>query len=679
MLQGPVQFVPSKHSAKERLNSWKEIAVYLQTSERTAQRWEKTEGLPVYRHVHDKLGSIYAYKDELEAWQVSRERKIQQEVPGVEIPSIGRETSQVRGRVWLGIVLGFLALASIPVWRDLSRRPIPQDALVVTPLTPGHESYPSFSPAGNQLAFSWDREDRGDLDIYVKPIGPGDPLRLTSNPADDLSPAFSPDGRYIAFLRRFPSSKIEVMIIPATGGTERELAEIHPLPNPEFFFGPYLTWSRDETWLIVIDKSLSSEAHSLYAISVETGEKQRLTFPPDTWIGDTGPAVSPDGRSVVFVRAEGSRRRNLYILTLSENFRPMGEPKRLAVDDPYVMSPVWAPDGSAIFFSSGEFRNRGLRKISTLAPGKFQPLASAGENIFSLAMSSDGRRLAFAQQSYALNIWRILLPGTSSGASSESKFISSARDQIFPQYSPDGNKIAFSSNRSGKLDIWVCDRDGSNAIQLTNSKRGLARAPTWSPDSRRISFFSDEGGQSDIYVIDAEGGEARRLTTSLGENSWPTWSRDGKWLYFASSRTGSRQIWKMPANGGEATQVTKGGGSLAFESPDGENIYYSKGRNNSSVWKASVDGNEEIRILESLADFDAFSVTHQGIYFVPASDGGEVPSVQFFDFATSTIKRIANMRGFFGFGLAVSPNGRWLLYTRHEDVGSNLMLVENLR
>ena len=110
------------------------------------------------------------------------------------------------------------------------------------------------------------------------------------------------------------------------------------------------------------------------------------------------------------------------------------------------------------------------------------------------------------------DIWRVpgrkALPGQAPEA-----LIVSSRDDNCPDYSPDGRKIAFSSLRSGIENIWICDSDGSNPVQLTSLARESGW-PRWSPDGRRIVFDSMAAGDWNLYVVDAEGGVPRRLTTN---------------------------------------------------------------------------------------------------------------------------------------------------------------------
>src|SRR5215472_16506178 len=138
--------------------------------------------------------------------------------------------------------------------------------------------------------------------------------------------------------------------------------------------------------------------------------------------------------------------------------------------------------------------------------------------------------------------------------------ISSSRSDDSPQFSPDGKRIAFQSDRSGHPEIWVCGEDGSNAVQLTSFGGPYVTTPRWSPDGARIAFDSNAAGEFDIWVVGAGGGKAQRMTNHPANDGNPSWSRDGKWIYFDSARTGEQQVWKMPADGGEPIQVTREGG-----------------------------------------------------------------------------------------------------------------------
>jgi len=253
------------------------------------------------------------------------------------------------------------------------------------------------------------------------------------------------------------------------------------------------------------------------------------------------------------------------------------------------------------------------------------------------------------------------------------KFISSTRSDLQGRWSPDGKRIAFISGRSGIEEIWVCDTDGSNPVQVTSLRAPHVGWPNWSPDGRLLVFDSSAPGQRDIYVVSADGGAPERMTTDPGDDSMPSWSRDGRWIYFCSSRTGKPQVWKVPGGGGSAVQVTKDGGTSAFESVDRKLLYYAKERGRTSLWKIPVEGGEASRVLDSIIHTD-FAIAGRGIYF----KGSDLRSIHFFSFATGKTKLVASIDETF-LGQGVSPDEKSILYTQYDQLGADLMLVENFR
>lgn len=244
------------------------------------------------------------------------------------------------------------------------------------------------------------------------------------------------------------------------------------------------------------------------------------------------------------------------------------------------------------------------------------------------------------------------------------------------QYSPDGTRIAFASNRSGNPEIWVCGSDGAHCTQMTAFNGPfITGTPRWSPDGKRIAFDSAKDGHFGIYVVDGNGGSPRRLTDASTTGSIPSWSRDGKWIYFSSGSTGRSEIWKIPNAGGAAHQVTHNGGFVAFESPDGKALYYTKTQQDATLWRSGLDGSGETEVLNGVAS-RAFVVTSDRVYYLRHEPGG-ASAIRRFVFATGDDAPIALRAAPVRHGLSLSPVGKYLIYSQVDRLESNLMLVEN--
>ncbi len=457
----------------------------------------------------------------------------------------------------IAAVLALIALvAGLGFWLFRQGRATLETPLVPVPLTsyPGAECFPSFSPDGTQVAFDWRQAGPGQKShIYIKQIGVEPPSRLTNAAFDDFSPAWSPDGQFIAFLRQLSPGKSALILIPQRGGQERSLGESQVTTGGDLE-GPYLAWTPDSKWLVLPWAESGKDGGGLFLLAVGTKEKRRLT----TVGGDTNPAFSPDGRVLAFSRTEKST--DICLLQLAKNYEPQGAPERFVrTGELFGLGMAWMPDGSEMICSSGSFTSYGLWRVSSSKGAKPRRLAVLSENARAPAVSRQGNRLAYMASKYQTGFWRIDFrePGHDPGA--PFKLISSTRSDLAPTYSPDGKRIAFTSDRSGNYEIWVCNSDGSNAVQLTFLGEATG-GPRWSPDGQSIIFHTAEiGKNSEIYAVSADGGAPRPLTTGPASNMWPCWSRDGQWVYFRSNRSGSFQIWRMLAGGGKAIQITSSG------------------------------------------------------------------------------------------------------------------------
>ena len=585
------------------------------------------------------------------------------------------EAAKGQTRVWTlrrALAISVLVVAAIlAVWLLRGRDMQPEQTIHAVPLTtyPGSQDWPSFSPDGSQVAFSWDGAKQDNFDIYVKSVSPGPPRRVTHDPAMDTAPAWSPDGNSIAFLRASDPGKSAVVLVPPQGGPERVVGEVSRFEPMNEGLG----WSPDSKWLVVADRP-PNEAPGLWLISPDTAERRRLTTAPDEGpsSGDFVPRVSPDGRMLAFRRLVERNSSALFILPLGSTMRPTGEPRRLTQDNQVIDGLTWSPDSRDLVFSSGDPGNVRLFRMTTSGATP-KRLTEQGE-ILNLTISERSHRLVFAQSRREMDIYRVALSGGGGDARDPVPLIASSRLERYPSYSPDGKKIAFVSLRSGNWQLWVADSDGMNSGQLTSFESGEVAFPAWSPDGRQIGFVSNAEGRELAYSVDAAGGKPRRLD-ALGANVWNwKWSRDGRWILFLSSRSGGQQLWRIPAAGGPSEELTHQGAATFTQSLDGKRIYYVRPGGISSV---PLQGGAEHEVVTSDVEPGTIAVNRFGLYFHARSSVTTNGDLMFYRFPAGPVIKVAGVK--MRYGLSASPDGRWLVFTKLTSTGSDLMLVDNFR
>jgi Tol biopolymer transport system component/serine/threonine protein kinase len=580
-------------------------------------------------------------------------------------------------RRWIALAGAALALSAalfllLPGWRE-TRVPLKE-----VPLTsyPGYQGQPTLSPDGSQFAFVWDGgQERAMNQLYVSLAGQGTPLKLTNTAGSGAAgPTWSPGGQSIAFVRYAPGKPGALFVIPALGGPERKIDEDVIQLRP--------AWSPDGKWLY-FSSQVSPLHYALFAEPSTGGDRRKLTDPPAGAIGDIAPSVSPDGLQLVFARAVADYNYDLFVADLRDG-NNAGPPRRLTSDQKTKRSPVFTADGKDIVYVAGEASSFQAMYRVPASGGAPVRMEGIGGYAVDLAIAPKGHRLVYSRTFRDLNLWRMPLPGVpsepGSPAGSPEKFLSSTRFEDSPAYSPDGKRIAFSSNRGGVRQIWVADADGSNPVPLTNFAAGVAGSPRWSPDGQTIVFDARPEGPADIYSIKAGGGTPQRLTDHPAEDHVPCYSADGRWIFFASTRSGPRQLYRIPANGGEAVQITHKGAVVSLASPDGKWIYYSKP--GIALWKVPVDGGEETPVLDgrSLYSYFAFCVTPSGIYFAgPTDPASRTAPLKLYRFADGQTVELGHFDKPLGMNLGVSPDGKWLAHAQLDTSVDDLILVENFR
>jgi Tol biopolymer transport system component len=581
-------------------------------------------------------------------------------------------TAGTRRWFWAAGAIALVAVIGTAMFFvNKSWTPAEPEALKIVPFTfyPGYQEHPAISPEGKAIAFvGQGKTGSNPLEVYVQLIGSTDPLRLTSVSAGsaDLSPVWDPGATKIAFLRTRRSERFaHILSVPALGGAETDLGVESVLSAGR------LAWSPDGRTLAFTGATGANEG-AIFELSLFDHSVRQRSF-PGPGQNDCCPQYDPTGKRLAFKRNEaeivviGSGREAVRALPARASWAGL----------------TWTADGRSMAYSW--FGRLAEVDLSTGAITQPPAARMLGPDISDITIR--GKRMAYVHWNFEHSIWQLSLRHPATGprpaASPNVQLIASTLREDTPQFSPDGESIAFASQRSGSTDIWVGRRDGAGLRRLTFLD-GHAGTPRWSPDGKWIAFdLRPPSSKPDIWVVSASGGEPRRIANNTAGADVPSWSQDGRGIYYHSRSDG--QIWKRPWQGGDAIQVTHKGGFEAFESADGKYLYYSKDDSDFGIWRVDLATGSEAPVpeLRDAGQFRHWALAPNGIYYVPKSEAvRDNAAVRFFQFATRKTIRVGVVGKLVTAGpgaLAVSRDETALLYVHMDRDNRNVMLVENFK
>jgi Tol biopolymer transport system component/DNA-binding winged helix-turn-helix (wHTH) protein len=584
--------------------------------------------------------------------------------------------SEAAPRKWLlagGSVFAVLLLI-IGVGRWLAGRGQEIRPMKVSFVTtyPADELDPSFSPDGTQVAFSWGAKRNDNRDIYVLPVGGQNPLRLTQHPEEDLSPEWSPDGRSIAFVRRYSGQLASIMLIPALGGPERDLYDFHLGQHLSVIEQRKLAWSPDGKWLVFTNQQLSGD-HALFLLSLETGAARPLFSDHPSGVEDLSPAFSRDGRRLAFARFNSPSTSTLLMQNLSPRMETEGKPVRVPNAGSNPHSPVWGTDAKHLLFIDGS----GVKQFQFAATAK--PVYEGAAELRGLTFNS--KRLIAVRGPDNRDIFAIpLRPGGLSTAGQASSVIVSSSPDSQPRFSPNGKQLAFVSKRSGSYELWLADAEGGKETQLTNLGARVLGYPRWSPDGRQIAFHARIPSEPQVYVLDVAGGVPHQVTTSVPGSGAPSWSSDGKSLYITKIVPGHWLVNKVPAAGGKEEPLFAGEGAFPIAVPGRKLLLYVK-MNHFGIFARALEAGLASQTEERLVDdyvppYGGIYPVEEGVYYAGFTTSGTARAFRFYSFATKKSVDVAPAPARIELGLSISPDRRSLVYSAYAEGNADLIMLE---
>lgn len=642
---------PFHRSPEDLLDSWKEIAAYLNRDVTTVQRWEKREGMPVHRHLHNRMGSVYASREELDTWVRSRNLRTEQENgnnapspnPPESPPRSAISASLTRWRFLLPLAAAGAALAiGTSLWLQRTeyfwRNPIADARFQTITGSDGVAQAVAVSRDGHFVAFLSDRD--GPMDVWVTQVGSEQFHNLTHGSAPELvNPSvrtlgFSPDGSLVTFWGRKQDGSsdgdISIWAVPTLGGQ----------PKPYMDGVAELDWSADGSRLVyhtpgpgdplfVSDSSRHSEGQPI------------LTAPAG--LHNHFPLWAPDTPFIYFVQGSPPDKLDIWRVR-----KVGGTPERITSHLGRVSHPVLL-DRRTLLYLASDSDGSGPWLYSMDTERRIPHRLTFGlDRYTSLAASADGRRLVATLAVPKRTLWRLRITDapaegsaaarvsltTSTGFSprlgadyllyvsatptSESiwklangvgtELWSGQGARVFggPAISPDARYIAFSVRQQDRALLYVMRVDGTNARVVTGAL-DLQGAPAWAPDGQSVTSAADDHGVPHLYRVPLDGRPPALFVPEYSVD--PAWAPDGRFVVYSGPDIGTTFSVRAVTPEGTAhplpaLTLTRGARHMVLL-PGGRAIVFLRGEiHHKNLWLIDLETGTERQLTNFAPDFD---------------------------------------------------------------------------
>jgi Tol biopolymer transport system component len=562
---------------QDRLDSWKKIASYLKRDVSTVQRWERREAMPVHRHLHDKQGSVFAFRSELDAWWESRRMRLTQDgAVESERPAQILQTAEDASRpapparsnrlVRLAAAAGIVLIVGALAWFGAETSYFWRSPLANAKFTrlldfTGNEQAAAISRDGKFIAFLADRD--GPIDAWVSELGSGTYRNLTHGNVHDLvNPSiralgFSADSSLVSIWTRRPDGSqpgdVNILAAPTAGG---------PL-------GPYLReaaefdWSRDGTRLVY---HTTAPGDPLFVREPGKLGDRRIYVAP-AGVHCHFPLWSPDDAFIYFVRGVPPDDWDIW------RIQPSGARlERITIHNTRVTYPVLLDRRTLVYLATDADASGPWMYAMDVERRLPHRISSGLETYTSLAASADGERLVATIANTRTSVWRISLAedGAAAGAAGGPSLV--LANAVTPRLGADS--FLYVSSRGERQGIWALTQGNSREIWSSAHAR-IVGGPAIAPDGRRITFSVDDGGRTLLYVMDNDGSHIKVLADLLALRGNPAWAPDGQSIVSAVVRDGEPRLTRIYLNGDSPLPLVSEYSIDPVWSPDGRFVVYS--------------------------------------------------------------------------------------------------------
>ena len=563
---------PLTTTIQDKLDSWKAIAAYLKRDVTTVQRWERREGMPVHRHLHDKQGSVYAFCSELDAWSKGRRTATAQneESPSEQAaqtataphPPASQERPLTGRRWWLPIGFGgiLLVTALAAYWLAAERDLFWRDPLAeakVTQLTDlsGTAQAAAISRDGKLVAFL--SEGDGHTDAWVIKVGSSQYRNLTQGRVPELinplirTLGFSPDGSLVTiWSRKSDGSRpgdINILAVPVEGGALRGY-----LPD-----AAELAWSSDGRRLVY---HTTAPGDPLFVKDLGQSSAHQIYVAP-AGVHCHFPVWSTDDEFIYFVRGVPPDDWDVW------RIRASGEGlERITSHDSLVSHPVLL-DRRTLLYLASDSQRAGPWLFAIDVERRIPHRLNFGlEHYTSLEASADGMRLVATVANVRSSLSRLSITTTAS------RVVPLFSSGLSPRLGPD--YLLYIASAGGREGIWKLANGASREL-WTSAHSTVVGGPSIAPDGRQIAFAVADGERTSLFVMDSNGTHARVVTDSLALRGNPAWAPDGRSIVVAVVRDGEPRLTKIPLDGGVPLVLVSEYSLDPTWSPDGQFLLYS--------------------------------------------------------------------------------------------------------
>lgn len=678
---------PPDASRGARLDSWKEIAAYLNRDLRTLQRWEKTAQLPIRRLNKPGMRAVFAYTSDLDEWLRAQSPQPAAAPPDDRVSAAASDSfassDRRRTRIRRRAALAAAAATAVAVAAFVAlRSPVPLAVVASRPITAdvGSERDPAISPDGKTIAYVAATPTEPPR-IQVRLIDGGEPHPLTTTPGSEWSPAWSPDGARLAFLRGDPTGTATVVTISRLGDDERAVGDVRPYPwRRADVIGHLLAWGRDGRHVVVPDRQ-QSDTSALVLIDTQTGARRALTMPAPGEV-DVEPTLSADGRLLLFTRVRREFESVVCVQPLAADYTPDGALRHLPSAQAWNGTPRLLERRGEVLTSAGSLPRLSLWRQPLDGSAPPVSLGIIGDHAVQAAVHEASGRIVSRTYREQSDVLRLAIPETPSQlpvVPPVEGFLESTFVDRGPAYSADGSRVAFISDRTGRRQLWVAGAAGERPTEWTQEFELMPPTPSWSPDGSRVVCVAfGPSRHSQLFVVDAATRLATAVTHDDRDYGHATWAPDGRALYAAAIDTGRFGIYRVPVDGGAAELVLPDYRVPRGTDPAGRGLYVTRANPSGQhdLVYVALPAGPPVHLAAMIFAEDAW-VTPAGVYYMARREGR--PLALFFRTHAGVVTLIQEYTRPAGVGLSVSADGRHALTTRLAPPISDLLLLETAK